>query len=116
MRENWKTKLKTVVQFLLNPRFLICFGVAWMITNGWSYILLGLGTYFEINWMIAVAGAYLAFLWFPFSLEKIVTVAISIFLLRKLFPGDKNTLAVLENMKEKIKAAFRNRKKKRDDV
>jgi len=118
MKEKIKKWMKTTVQFLLNPRLLFCFGIAWVITNGWSYILFGLGTYFEIGWMVAVSGAYLAFLWFPFSPEKIATVAIAIFLLRRLFPGDQKTLAVLIKMKNKVKAAIANRKnkkKQRDD-
>ena len=112
MKETMKNRLKKIVQFLLNPRFLFCFGIAWIITNGWSYILFGLGTYFEIGWMIAVAGAYLAFLWFPFSPEKIATVLIAIFLLKRLFPRDQKTLAVLMKMKAKVKTAIANRKKK----
>ena len=102
MKEKIKKWLKTVIQFLLNPRFVFCFGVAWILTNGWSYILFGLGTYFEIGWMVAVSGAYLAFLWFPFSPEKIATVAIAIFLLKRLYPKDEKTLAVLINLKKKI--------------
>lgn len=114
MRENWKKWLKTAVLFLLNPRLLLCFGIAWIITNGWSYILFGLGTYFGIGWMIALSGGYLAFLWFPFSPEKIATVAISIGLLKWLFPKDEKTLAVLVQMKEKVKAAIQKRKNKKD--
>ena len=103
---------KKVLQFILNPRLLLCFGVAWMITNGWSYVLFALGTYFQIGWMMAVGGAYLSFLWFPFSPEKLVTVAISIYLLKKLFPKDEKTLAVLREMKEKVKAALKKKKGK----
>ena len=90
-----KKQIKKWVQFLLNPRFLLCFGLAWMITNGWSYVMFGLGTWLNIHWMIVVAGGYLAFLWLPVSPEKIVTVAIAIALLRLLFPNDQKTLAVL---------------------
>ena len=89
---------KRVKGFLLaatNPRFLLCFGLAWIITNGWSYALFALGVMLDIGWMTAVAGGYLAFLWFPFSPEKVVTVAISIFLLRLFFPNDEKTLARL---------------------
>ena len=114
MRENWKKWLRTAVLFLLNPRLLLCFGIAWIITNGWSYILFGLGTYFGIGWMIALSGGYLAFLWFPFSPEKIATVAIAIGLLKWLFPKDEKTLAVLVQMKEKVKAAIQKRKNKKD--
>ena len=113
MKEKIKKWLKTAVLFLLNPRLLFCFGIAWVITNGWSYILFGLGTYFEIGWMVAVAGAYLTFLWFPFSPEKLLTVAIAIGLLKWLFPRDQKTLAVLVKMKAKVLGAIRNRKNKK---
>ncbi|MBQ3549332.1 MAG: hypothetical protein IJA33_05590 [Oscillospiraceae bacterium] len=107
-------KLKKLLQFLLNPRFLLCFGLGWMITNGWSYALLGLGTFYDIGWMKAVAGAYLAILWFPFSPEKIITVAIAIGLLQWLFPKDTYTLGVLRNMRTKaIEAARRSREERR---
>ena len=97
-----KIKAKKATQFLLNPHFLLCFGIAWLITNGWSYILLGIGTYCEIGWMIAVATAYLAFLWLPVSPEKIVTVLIAMTLLRFLFPHDQRTLGVLRDLHEKL--------------
>ena len=107
-----KEKTKKILQFLLNPRLLVCLAVAWLITNGWSYIMFGFGTYFEIGWMIAVSGAYLAFLWLPVSPEKIATVAIAIALLRFLFPKDEKTLAVLRNMYQKAKGVLKRRKDK----
>lgn len=85
----FKEKFKKTIGFLLNPHFLLCLGIAWLITNGWSYILLGIGTYYGIGWMIAVASAYLAFLWLPISPEKIAIFAIALALLRWLFPNDK---------------------------
>lgn len=96
-------------RFLFNPRFLLCFGLAWLITNGWSYVLFGIGTYFQINWMIAVSSAYLAFLWLPISPEKIVTVAIAMLLLRWLFPNDKKTLGVLKKLRAKLKLKRKNK-------
>lgn len=92
-RKKKKIKLTIwrILQFLANPRFLLCFGLAWLITNGWCYILFGIGTCFEIGWMTAVAGAYLAFLWLPISPEKIVTVALAMGLLRLLFPNDRSS-------------------------
>ena len=109
-----KEKIKKILQFLLNPRLLICLLVAWIITNGWSYIMFAFGTYFEIGWMIAVSGAYLAFLWLPISPEKIATVAIAIALLRFLFPKDEKTLAVLRDMYHKAKNAIKRRKDKKE--
>jgi len=110
-KEKFWEGFKRVVWFILNPRLLLCVGIAWLITNGWSYILLGIGTWLEIKWMIAVSGAYLAFLWFPFSPEKIATFAIALALLKILFPNDEKTLAVLKEWHGKAVAAFRRRKK-----
>ena len=105
-----KQKLKKIVQFVLNPRLLLCVGIAWMITNGWSYIVFAVGTYFGIGWMTAVGGAYLAFLWLPISPEKIVTFAIALALLRWFFPNDQKTLAVLKDLYEKAKAVVKQKK------
>ena len=116
MAEKLKNWLKAAARFLLNPRFLVCFGIGWMITNGWSYIVFALGTFFQIPWMIAVGGAYLAFLWLPVSPEKIVTVAIAIWLLKKLFPNDQRTLAVLIRMQKKLKESIKKQKAKKDSV
>ncbi len=109
-----KEKLKKIVQFILNPRLLLCVAIGWLITNGWSYLMFGFGTYFEIGWMIAVSGAYLAFLWFPMSPEKIVTFGIAIALLRFLFPNDTKTLGVLRELHQKAKAVIRKRKNKEE--
>ena len=113
-----KQKLKKILQFLLNPRLLLCLGIAWLITNGWSYILLAIGTACDIEWMTYVAGGYVAFLWVPISPEKIATAAIAIFLLKLLFPNDKKTLGVLKNLHQKAKAAWANRKqrKQKDEI
>lgn len=106
-----KEGFRKVVQLLLNPRLLLCFGIAWFITNGWSYLVFGLGTYLDIGWLAAIGGAYLAFLWLPVSPEKLVTFAIAILLLRLIFPNDQKTLAVLKEWHKKAKNAFKMRKK-----
>ena len=111
-RQRTKHRIKKTLQFFLNPRLLLCLGIAWLITNGWSYLTVALGTYFELEWLIAASGAYLAFLWLPISPEKLVTIAIAITLLRFLFPEDKKTLAVLHNMRLKIRKAIKKKKKK----
>jgi len=112
MREKIKQLLKKAVYFLFNPRLLLCFGIAWMITNGWSYVMLAVGTWLRIPWMIAVASAYLTILWLP-SPEKILTCAIAILLLRLIFPKDKYTLGVLQDMRRAATDAFKNRKSKK---
>lgn len=115
MKEKVKSILKKIAQFALNPRLLLCFGIAWIITNGWSYIMLGLGTWLEINWMVGVASAYLLFLWLPISPEKIVTFAIAIVLLRWLFPNDQKTLGVLKKTYADLKQALRLKKEQRKE-
>ena len=109
-----KEKLKKALLFIANPRLLLCFGIGWIITNGWSYIAFVLGTRFDLPWLTAIATGYLAFLWFPFSPEKLVTVAIAMVLLRYLFPNDQKTLGVLREMKEKYSKAWQARKQKRE--
>ena len=63
-----------------------------MITNGWSYVLLFVGFLASIDWMKAVSLGYLAILWIPFSPEKVVTVSIALFLVRRLFPKHNREL------------------------
>lgn len=75
--------------------------------------MLGIGTYLGIHWMVAVAGAYLAFLWLPVSPEKIVTFAIAVALLRCIFPNDQKTLAVLKDLHNKAKKAIKRKKVKK---
>ena len=115
MKEKIKNFLKKVTMFLLNPRLLLCLGLGWMITNGWSYILFALGTWLRIGWMIALSGAYLTFLWLPISPEKIVTFAIAIWLMRVLFPNDQKTLGVLKDGYAKLKATIAVKKAQHQD-
>ena len=112
---NIKDKLKKAWRFIANPRFLLCFGIAWIITNGWAYIMLAFGVTFSISWMTAVAGTYLAALWLPFTPEKIITIIISMYLLKWIFPKDEKTLGVLNDLIGKFKAKRRERKQKRKE-
>ena len=107
-----KEKFKKLIQFILNPRFLFCFGLAWMITNGWCYIFIGVGTYYDIEWMFYVGTTYLAFLWLPITPEKIITIPLAIAFLKWFFPKDEKTLAVLQQMYQKAKDALKSKKKK----
>lgn len=88
------TYLYHKIKPFLTWRILLCFGMAWMITNGWCYIFIGMGTAFNISWMRNVGLGYLAFLWLPTTPEKLVTFPISIWIHKKLFP--KHSVDVLE--------------------
>ena len=110
MNQKLKILLQKIIRFIANPRLLLCLAVAWMITNGWSYVLFALGTWRSIPWMVSVGGAYLAFLWLPVSPEKLATVAIAMALLRWLFPNDQQTLGVLREMGDKLKENIKKKK------
>lgn len=97
---------KKAMQLIFNPRFLLCFGIGWFITNGWSYVMLGVGTCFSIGWMIAVSTGYLTLLWIPFTPEKLITTAIAIALLRLLFPKDEKTLGQLRILHNAARAKW----------
>ncbi len=112
-KDKLKSWLRKLLQFVFNPRFLLCFGLAWLVTNGWSYILLGLGTYFRISWMIGIAGAYITFLWLPVSPEKLVTFSLAMVLLKFLFPKDEKTLGVLQSFYTDIKQKAAKKKERR---
>lgn len=92
MMDKMIKQLKRLKSFFINPHLIICYIIAWIITNGWAYICLGAGTYYKIKWLVAVAGTYLAILWSPFCFELIVTLLITMWLLKIFFPNDTKTL------------------------
>jgi hypothetical protein len=96
MKKKTQRILKTVRNFLLNSHLVICFAIGWIITNGWAYAALGIGTYYEYKWLVAIAATYLAILWSPLCAEGILTFIIAIFLMQKLFPEDEKTLKTIK--------------------
>lgn len=113
LKNKAKAFLKKWVQFFLNPRLLLCVFIAWMITNGWSYLFAALGTYFGITWMAVAGATYMGLLWLPFTPEKIITLFIAIGLMKLFFPKDEKTLGVLREELEKLKANLRESREKR---
>jgi len=102
-----------------NWRFLISFGLAWMITNGWCYIGLAIGFALNINWLKAVCGGYAAILYLPFTAEKLITIPMAMWFQSKLFKKDEKLRQQFIDMKkeahkdwEKIKSWFRRKDKK----
>ena len=79
---------------------ILCFFIAWMITNGWSYIFIAIGSLKDIEWMLDVGLAYQAFLWLPITPEKLVTIPIAMWLNLKVFK-DAKTAAALAALKRK---------------
>ena len=101
-REGLQEMLRRWARFLLNPRLLLCLAIAWMLTNGWSYVMFGLGMLLKIHWMRVVGVAYMSFLWLPFTPEKLVTVVLAIGLMRLLYPRDRRTLGTLRRKLKQI--------------
>lgn len=110
MKETIIKKVKLWIKLILNWRFLVCFGLAWMITNGWSYILLIIGLTLNIDLMYAIAMAYITFIWLPVTPEKIITVTISLFLVKILFPKHN------QELQEQIEAASGVKKSKSNNI
>ena len=112
-----KRRLKRLLEAILNPSFLLCFGLAWLITNGWCYLFLLFGTWFSWKWMTIVGGAYASLLWLPFTPEKILTLGLSILFLRWLFPHDQKTLQALHDeytlLRQKLRDQIARLKEKR---
>ena len=106
---------KNTIELLLNPHYLLCYGIAWLITNGWAYVFTVAGSMFDISWMLAVGSGYLALIWLPLTPEKLITLAIAILLLRRLFPNDQKTLAVLRRLQQSAAEKWRNRRRGRRD-
>ena len=88
-----------LVKVLFTPKLLLTFGIAWFITNGWSYVALAVGVKYNITWLATVGGTWLTILWIPGTPEKILTVAIAIWLAKILFPRDTELQAQLNKLK-----------------
>lgn len=92
-------KFLIYIKPFLNLRFLLSFGIAWMITNGWAYIFIIIGTKYKIDWMFNIGFFYQAFLWLPFTPEKLITIPLAIFLHTKILTfKDEKTKKLLDEM------------------
>ena len=102
MKENTKNKLRSLWRAVTNPHLLISVGIAWFITNGWSYCFFGFGMYFHIKWMYRIGAFWMGMLWLPGTPEKLVTFIIAIWLLQRLFPDDTRTLAKIKKKRREV--------------
>ena len=107
------SRIKNYLKPFLTLKFLLCFFLAWLITNGWSYAFIIIGWCCDIDWMFNVGIGYQAFLWLPLTPEKLVTIPMAMWFNAKLFNDDK-THQLLTNMKNqavndwnKIKKLFK---------
>lgn len=87
--------LVNIKYLLSNKHFFICFGLAWMITNGWAYICLYIAIKINCDWLFSLSSGYLAFIWLPCTPEKLITIPICAFLLKIFYPNDLKALKLL---------------------
>ncbi len=106
-----REKLRPWVRALTNPHLLISLGIAWFITNGWAYCAIGIGGFLNIDWLLRIGTVWAGLLWLPGTPEKLLTFPIAIFILRRLFPNDTRTLAMIDRKwkaaKDKTRIRFR---------
>ncbi len=111
-----KAKLRPWVRALTNPHLLLSLGIAWFITNGWAYCAIGIGAFLEIGWLFKAGTVWAGLLWLPGTPEKLVTFPIAIFILRRLFPDDTRTLAMIDrkwkSAKDKTRIQYRKLKER----
>lgn len=60
---------------------------------------MAVGVKYHITWLATVGGTWLTILWIPGTPEKILTVAIAIWLAKILFPRDTELQAQLNKLK-----------------
>ena len=75
-------KIWYTIKPFLTWRILVCYLPVYFISTGWAY----LASVFASGWLQGVAIGWLAFLWMPFCPEKLVTIPITIWVHKKLFP------------------------------
>ena len=82
------TKIKLVfywnwllIKPYLRPSIIVSFGIAWLLTNGWAYILAAVGS----GALRSLAVGYLALIWLPSTPEKIITIPLALLIQKTLF-------------------------------
>lgn len=77
-------------------KFLLCLGLSWLIMNGWAFVFV----LFDVEWMRALGGAWIAILIMPNGVGFFVSLPLSLFLARVLFPNDKKLIGQLNKLRK----------------
>jgi len=108
-------KITIYLRPFANWRFLICFGAAWVITNGVWYVM----AYAPILWVPIIlkkfAQWYIIFIW-TVGPEKIITIPLSVWFLVRFFKNHEKTRKELDKLYEEARvdwARFKNHFKKK---
>lgn len=105
-RENFEAiwaKLKIYLQPFFNWRFLVSYSIPFMLVNGWAWIGVFMFPYVK-NWFTITSVSWMAFLWAPFTPEKLFTIPIAIWIHTQLFKHDPKTREQLQKMYQEAKS------------
>ena len=85
----------------LTWRILVIYLPIWFLASGWSMVGIAIGK----GWFKAVSISWQAFLWTPICPEKLVTIPLTIWLHKKIFPNHStaNLDNILKQEKNKLK-------------
>lgn len=75
------SKIKKALVALKDPKFAFSFLLAWLITNGWSYIFIAIPN----PTLRKIGLGWQAILWLPFTVEKPITFAIAVWFRKIIF-------------------------------
>jgi hypothetical protein len=104
-------RIKNYLKPFLSWKFLLCFFLAWLITNGWSYIFIIIGLACDIKLLLNIGIGYQTFLWLPITPEKLITIPMAMWFNFRIF-HDKQTDELLVNMKQQAKEDWQKIKNK----
>ena len=96
-------------------RFLAAFGAAWTITNGIWYAIAFAPIPHIPAALVWFSRGYIAFIYMPWSPEKLITIPMAMWIHIKLFKNDEKTRKKLEEMHAQAKqdwAAFKSKFKR----
>lgn len=98
------TKVVIYLRPFANWRFLVCFGAAWVITNGIWYVFAFVPLSFIPVWFANFAKIYIGILYLPWTPEKfIITLPLAIWFHIHIFRNDEKARLLLEKMLEEAK-------------
>jgi len=86
-----------------NWRFLISFGLAWIVTNGMWYVFAFIPMRLP-DWLVWFSRSYIAFLYIPITPEKLITIPFAIYILTRLFKNHPKTRKQLDDMYDQAKS------------
>lgn len=107
--------MKRILKHFLNWKFLISFGLAWLIMHGWSFVFVFLGGINEeLSWMLIPGGFWVGLIMMPNGFGILATIPLATVFQLWFFPTDTKLIEDLRALKEEKKAKNAERKAKRE--